>query len=182
MFLTYLDDSGTRQKERTFQLITAVLISDSEFFDIERHMGAAVEQLLPEDRIEKFEEFHAWELYGGFGVFEGIDQDVRFDAIKRLLSMVAQHQLPVVYGAVNTKLLADKLYASANPVDIAFRICAQGISKWMGEHATSQRGNELALLIADDTDDKKLKAELKRSFRQMGRQTLEANPKPVTRP
>jgi len=65
MFLAYLDDSGTRQKDkRIFQLITAVLISDSEFFDIERHMGATVEQLLPEDRMEQFEEFHAWELYG----------------------------------------------------------------------------------------------------------------------
>jgi len=49
----------------------------------------------------------------------------------------------------------------------------------MGEHATSQRGNELALLIADDTDDKKLKAELKRSFRQMRRQVRppEHNPR-----
>jgi hypothetical protein len=158
------------KKRGLFNSLAAVLISDTEFFDIERDMGATVEQLLPEDRIETFEEFHAFELYGGYGIFEGIDQDARFDAIKRLLSMVHQHRLSVVYGPVNTKLLAEKLYASANPTDIAFRICAQGISKWMGENATSKRGNELALLIADDTTDRKIKADLRQSFRHMRRQ------------
>src|SRR5437660_12249052 len=79
MFLAYLDDSGTRQKDKKkFQVLTAVLINDPAFFDLEREIGATIEDLLPLDRFEKFEEFHAYELYGGYGVFEGIDQQIRF--------------------------------------------------------------------------------------------------------
>ena len=40
MFLAYLDDSGTRQKDKkTFQVLTAVLINDPAFFDLEREIG-----------------------------------------------------------------------------------------------------------------------------------------------
>lgn len=170
MFLAYLDDSGTRQKDKKkFQVLTAVLINDPEFFDLEREIGATIEDLLPADRFETFEEFHAFELYGGYGVFEGIDQQIRFDAIEKLLLMVRRYRLPVIYGAVNTKALEDKPYASASPIDIAFRTCAQGISAWMGQNVASKIGNELAILIADDTSDRKIKTDLRQSFRQMRR-------------
>jgi hypothetical protein len=170
MFLAYLDDSGTRQKDKTkFQVLTAVLINDPAFFDIEREIGATIGGLLPPDRFEKFEEFHAWELYGGYGVFEGIDQHIRFAAIEKLLFLVRNYRLPVIYGAVNTKALADKPYASASPIDIAFRICAEGISAWIAENVASKIGNELAILIADDSDNK-TKSALRQSFRQMRRQ------------
>jgi hypothetical protein len=125
--------------------------------------------LLPPDRFEKFEEFHAWELYGSHGVFEGIDQHIRFAAIEKLLFIVRNYRLPVIYGAVNTKALEDKPYASASPIDIAFRICAQGISAWIAENVASKIGNELAILIADDSDNK-TKIALRQSFRQMRRQ------------
>ena len=38
MFLAYLDDSGTRQKDKkTFQVLTAVLINDPAFFPPQRN-------------------------------------------------------------------------------------------------------------------------------------------------
>ena len=76
---------------------------------------------------------------------------------------------PVIYGAVNVHSLATQDYASASPIDIAFRICAKGISAWMAQNVASKIGNELAILIADD-GDKKVKTDLKQSFRQLRRQ------------
>lgn len=65
VYLAYLDDSGTRDKGRTFQVLSAVIIEDKEFSNREVVMGAAIEAILPHDRLDTFEEFHAFELFGG---------------------------------------------------------------------------------------------------------------------
>jgi hypothetical protein len=55
------------------------------------------------------------------------------------------------------------LYGSANPVDICFRLCVQGVENWMGQF----HPQELVLLISDDFQQKDVKAELRKSFRQL---------------
>ena len=74
VYLAYLDDSGTKQKDLKHQVLSGVVISDANFIAAEMLAGVLIEDLLPADRLEKFEEFHAWELYGGYGIFEGIEQ------------------------------------------------------------------------------------------------------------
>jgi hypothetical protein len=135
---------------------------------------------MPDDKIDKFEEFHASDLYLGHGVFEGIDQTIRFPAIQRILSLLDM-PLPVVYGAVHTKHLSQELYGSANPVDVCFRICATGIDEWLssqfidellshanpnGETQFPISNPHLALLIVDNGDNK-IKNALQDSFRTL---------------
>jgi hypothetical protein len=140
-----------------------------------------VQDLMPEDKVDKFEEFHACELFGDRGVFQGIDQTKRFEAIKNMLSLLDM-PLAVVYGAVDSKLLSQELFGSANPIDICFRICAEGIDKWLSSRfledlqASVKPGEEsvrlpfsnphLGLLIADDCD-KETKNILQKSFRTL---------------
>src|SRR5207248_9044925 len=111
--------------------MAAVIIRDSYFRELEMLMGTIAHLLMPTARLNEFAEFHACELYGGFGVFEGIEQQERFNAIKFLLSVLKKKEIPVVYGAVNIDRLKDMVYASADPLDIAFRICCEGVEKWL---------------------------------------------------
>jgi hypothetical protein len=178
--LAYLDDS--KSKGGRWQVLSAVIVQDHNFSTCELLSSVIVEDLMPQERIDKFEEFHTCELFGGFGVFEGIDQPKRFEAIERVLGLLTM-PLAVVYGAVDSKLLSQELFGSANPIDIGFRICAEGINKWVSsrfiDHLeklnTGKPGEDLelyvtnphlGLLIMDDCD-KDTKNTLQRSFRTL---------------
>lgn len=131
--LAYLDDSGTRDKKSNFQVMAGVIIEGWEFRPVEFAMAWCIEELIPEDRRGKFEEFHAWELFGGYGVFEGIDQEKRLGVVEVMLHVAVKHAIPIVYGSVNTKELAKMDYGSAEPLDICFRKCVRGINSWASQ-------------------------------------------------
>ncbi|HEY6248724.1 MAG TPA: DUF3800 domain-containing protein [Candidatus Angelobacter sp.] len=163
VYLAYLDDSGTtRPKGKTFQVLSAVLIEDSIYQMLEVEVADCIEKLLPEDRLDSFEEFHATELFNGCNQFEGIDQEKRFAAITRLLELIPFHGLPVVYCAIDDRKLRVSNYGSANPLDICFRICAKGIEEWTAKSAAK----ETVLLIADQGDKADM-ASFKKSFREL---------------
>jgi Protein of unknown function (DUF3800) len=184
VYIAYLDDSDTKQKRTEWQVMSAVIVKDSSFRNLEVVMGAMADRLFTEDTIDKFTEFHACELYGGYGVFDGIDQDSRFAAITVLLNMLEEYKFSVVYGAVDLKRLREKVYGSADPMDIAFRICAIGVDKWIAEtqagvFQSMQKAEKLVksdidkllgdcmvLFIADDFA-RESKASLQKSFRNI---------------
>lgn len=182
MYIAYLDDSDTRSKFLKWQVMCAVIIKDSQFRHIEINMEVAADMLLPVDKREKFEEFHACELYGGYGIFAEIERPRRMAVIEGLLNSLLKLRLPVVYGAVDLEKLRKMLYASADPMDVAFRICAEGVDKWINDwlntnfrrlqdktpkvDADELLANDMAILIADDCDQKS-KAAIQRSFRNM---------------
>ncbi len=178
MFLGYMDDSGRfDKKKQTYQVLSVVLVHDKQFSDIEHLVGHCVWDVIPEDRLDRFEEFHAWEIYGGYGVFEGIEQEKRFSAIKSLLSILDNYKVPVIYGAVNVQKLHRQPYASAVPIDIAFRLCIPGIEDLMAKER-SKSGQGFALLIADD--NKEQKQILKKTFKELRRQIRPPSWHPVT--
>ena len=146
---------------------------------------SAVQELLltAAGKIDQFEEFHACDLYGGYGVFEGIEQDRRFTAIGQLLNFIKGAELSVVYGAVDLTSLQNQVYASADPLDISFRTCAKGINSWLQEKIITESNKEPAdpdkvsglvrwwleavvILIVDECDNK-IKATLQKSFRNI---------------
>jgi Protein of unknown function (DUF3800) len=191
--LAYLDDSDTKSKSAKWQVMAGVLIPDISFKLLEIVMGEIQNIVLPEERLGRFEEFHACELYGGYGVFEGIDQELRFRAIKQLLGLCSgKRPFPIVYGAVNLDQLKGAVFASADPLDMTFRMCTDGIATWVARRVYKRSGlhcsdedsyreiekiakdeskypieilvEELVMLIADDCD-KKIKETLYKSFR-----------------
>ena len=180
MHLAYLDDSGTRDKNSRFQLMTAVVIEGWEFAGIEQAFGTGIDLLVAEERLERFEEFHAYELYGGYGVFEGVEQDKRFSVIRGILRIAKEHTIPVIYGAVDLVKLADKNYGSADPLDTCFRICAKGIDEWAAKQFQMPAANDpdplstvvngphpLVVLVADDFQQKSIKETLRKSFQYL---------------
>jgi hypothetical protein len=153
VFLAYIDDSDTKSKSKVWQVMSAVIIEDQNFTLLEHALHTVREGLLPlvsEEKRCKFEEFHASEIYGGYGAFEGIAQEKRFEAIRKLLWALDMCKLLVIYGGVNVAVLQKQLYASADPVDISFRICLKGIKSWLDERIMGDP-NELATLSAEET-------------------------------
>jgi hypothetical protein len=168
--------------------MSGVIIEDKSFKLVETGVAIVPELLIPADKMPKFEEFHACELYGGYGIFEGIDQELRFDAMRRLLALIEFGNLSVVYGGVNIEKLRNEIYGSAEPLDVSFRICIDGINafgegniharvnKVLGDKAenytmekltpevVSGLMEELVILIMDECPDKKIKEMLQRSY------------------
>lgn len=175
VYLAYLDDSAKKRRDIDYQVIAGVVIRDTSFAEIEIIMGASIQILLPPEKWEAFTEFKGSDLFGGYNVFEGIDEGRRFLAIQVLLRSLARHSIPVVYGAVDKKALANKYYGSASPSDTCFRICLEGISEWIEIQPTEDPANvasdgptttyNSALVIMDDCDDSNLKKLFRSSFR-----------------
>lgn len=172
VYLAYLDDSDTRDKAQEWQVISAVLIPADSFSTLEFMSALVIEELMPEDRRGKFEEFHASQLYHGHPPFEGIDQHIRFGAIRSLLSTSSLHDFKVAYGAVNLQSLTKSPFGSANPQDVAFRRCVLGTEQWIFKKVMEemQQGRDgaqhTALFIMDECEPKN-KAILQKSFRSL---------------
>ena len=172
MYLAYLDDSGLRSKESGWQVISAVLIPADSFLALEFISATTIEDLMPEDKRDKFEEFHASELYQGHNSFDGIDQELRFKAIENILSSLGKRDFKVAYGAVNLRKLEKSHFGSANPQDVAFRRCVLGVGEWIGnrvrdEVEQNRDGKENATMFIMDRGDKQNTATLQNSFRSL---------------
>lgn len=172
VYLAYLDDSA----QRNWQVIGAVLIPDESFFVVELLSALEIENLMPRERQHEFQEFHASELYCGEGIFAGIDQKIRFNAITNLLQCVDTCKAKVAYGSVDLDRLRKSSYHSANPRDVAFRRCVLGIEQWMYQSVLTEMAekgtsgsNYTTLFIMDEAakGDKETKSLLQRSFHSL---------------
>lgn len=161
MYLAYLDDSVTKQNGTRFLVLTAVLIQDRHFHNAEVHAGIVAQGLNADAGVANFEEFKACELFGGYGPFEKVDTAIRHHVLEWLLGLVPHFQMPVIYSAVDQDRLSTKSYASASPLDMAFRNCMFAIES----HMQKTSSDDLVLLISDEF--KKDRSILKSSFKSI---------------
>jgi hypothetical protein len=173
--LAYLDDS---QQAGSLAMFGAVVIPHGEFGFAERMHSIAVEQLFRSDEIEeKFQEFHAFELFKGEGAFRGIDKTKRHEAIRVLLSTMQYYRLPFIYAAIDEKKLAKSaaaqgLFETADPLIPAFKLCALGVEIWAQNHHSQDCAGRIRidyrdqyLFVIDETNDQALKKRLRNSYR-----------------
>jgi hypothetical protein len=170
--LTYLDNSGTH-KTNPVLVAGAVVIPDESFLSIESEVGSVVEQIVPPDLLDEFEEFHAYQLYlakeNDGGVFVHINETTRYRAIRRLLSILDKFKLPFIYSAVHKERLLSSSFASVKPQDAAFRLCVLGVEKWLDGRENPSREEfwpDRCLFIIDDCDEQHRKM-FRNSFRSM---------------
>jgi hypothetical protein len=172
VYLAYIDDSGSGDKQQRFQLMTGIVIADHWFREIELLAAGLLHASIPKDKSEKFQkefkEFKGWQLFRGHGPFEGIDEPVRFRIIEVLLALVRGSGFPVIFGALdkpewelqksgNGPMFA---YGGASADDICFRCCIKGI----GDYIAHNKRGTFALLIADDYKDIAIKDRLRAAF------------------
>ena len=167
MYVAYMDDSGTDSKS-PIAVVGGIVIPETVSWSIEFRVGSIVEALFPPSL--PFEEFHAADLFMGNGVFDRISEPDRHEAIRQLIQIVADHKLPFIYVAVDKTALRVSPFGSTSPTDLAFRMCALGIDKWLLGLTPDVKPNSpsnLCGLVMDDTDDKALKQRLRQSFRAL---------------
>jgi hypothetical protein len=173
VYLAYIDDSEftakkdqqkprPAQEQEQFQVLCSVLVRDSSFIKFEFQLNSCgfMAQKSIFDLPVDFE-FHAYELFNGEGIFSGLGQEKCFEIFRRCMEEIAKLDLPILYGAVDKDKLAKQLYRSANPLDVSFRLCIEGVQTWLRTNAP----DELGLIIADEFDPGK-KRNLKQVFRQ----------------
>lgn len=179
MYLAYMDDYGTRDKQQRFQLLTAVVIPDRWFHAAQSLAISGLATHIPDAKAEefwaKFEEFKGWQLFNGHGPFEILDQATRFWIIESLLDLVREFNFSIIYGALQKDRLGH--FVSVNPLDVCFRICMEGIADLVKREPD---GREFAMLIADNSnkDSKALRDSFYEFRKQMGRPGLEPFPTP----
>jgi hypothetical protein len=177
MHLAYLDDSGS-DLPNSIVLSGAVVVKDDYFESIEDSIAKVIDRAVPPDKQDDFTEFHAVDLFGGNGIFKGVSEEERYAAIRYLLGMLKAYRMPFIYSAIDKRALSLSPFGSAEPLDVAFRMCALGIEEWidraapqsvfeLGGQEIGRTPLELCLFIHDDTDSKPLKITLRKSFRAL---------------
>ena len=91
--------------------------------------------------------------------FDKIATGDRREALRNCLIVVNGLKLPVVYGSVDKKKLSQQIYSTASPIDIAFRLCLEGVESYL----STVPDPGLGVVIADDSD--KMKNAMKNAFR-----------------
>jgi hypothetical protein len=157
VYLVYLDDSC---EEHAHQMIGAAIVHDREFLEIENFLGTVAVEDLPKELHDSFE-YHASALFHGKEPFQNVGRDKVLSLLKDVADMVAAVPIPIVYGAVDLKKLRSGIHATAQPVDMAFRLCLPEIERWFVENAP----DELGIFIADDTKNQNQKENLLKAFR-----------------
>ena len=151
MHLVYVDDSkqDRHQSRAGFQVIGAIIVNDRHFDMLEQHVGYVLKAMADEYATDEFEEFHASDLLSAKKPFEKIDREGAIKYLDAAVSAIIHLKIPVVYGAVDLAKLYAANYATASPVDMAFRICVKFVEEWFQAN-DDEKG--LGLLISDDSE------------------------------
>jgi hypothetical protein len=181
VYLAYLDDSGTKDKRSRYQVVAGVVVEGWEFSQLELAIGVAISQLVPQEKMEKFSEFHAWEFFNSEGPFEGVPVSERDEVISGVLGIIESLKIPIVYGAVNLPMLDETVWGSVEPVDLCFRTAMYGINSWATakirmpaetQSEENQDAQALVVLVSDDYSDKGIKNRVQTSFRKYRKKVL----------
>ena len=168
--IVYLDDSEQRTiKGMRYQVIGAVIIPDRDFPMIEQTLAYYVYEKVPEVPRMDFE-FHASDLWNGNKPFQDIKTDERKRLFSECVRVLEEWKIPIVYGAVHLDKLYGTLFSTANPIDIAFRVCAKAVEEWFCEQSPDGFG-----LLISDNGNQHVRNTVANSFRQY-RQLVRSSP------
>jgi hypothetical protein len=177
--IIYIDDSKQDVKGKgRFQVIAGVIVDDQFFKTIEGYLGYVLyEQVLPHVTAG-FDELHASDLLAGNKPFEAVKREQAMAILADAVELVESLPLPVVYGAIDLEKLWSTNYATANEVDMAFRICVKLVEEWFqGREAEPafQSDANLGLLISDDSQ-KAVKNSMQNAFRLLRKRVVSSPP------
>ncbi len=176
MHLAYFDETGT-DGHSSVVMFGALIVPSGKFGGLSGLHETAISQIIPEDKVDDFAEFHASALYHGRPPFDGIDDTKRFTAIQILLQAVHMEGLSFVYAAVDRERVAESPFGITRPLHAAFHMCLLGVEDWATANHPKHPGvpqntkvidwNDTYLCILDDCSDNKLKQDFKRTYRTL---------------
>ena len=187
VFLTYLDDGG----KDGIKVFGGVIVPMPWFTNFESSSAVVIAKLLPDERRETFDEFHASDLYAGTKTFEGLPEEGRYAAICELLQERARYSLTYVYSAIDMRRLQRAPVRSASWLDTAFFMCVRkidellrhqgfrNIEQWHKGHVMGiTPAWPLNVMILDEPGNAADKHKIRSTFRLM-RQTVVRSMRPI---
>jgi Protein of unknown function (DUF3800) len=142
--LVYVDDSSDNSD---IQVIVAVIVPDDDLLVIEQFLGDRIETCVPDELRPKFE-FHAFKLWKREDEFACLNHEQVKELFSGTIEAVADSGIQIVYGAVSLKALRASYYSTAQPVDVAFRLCMEGLHDWFDKKA--KMSFDFGILICDE--------------------------------
>jgi hypothetical protein len=184
VFLTYLDDGG----KGPVKVFGGVVVPDDRFSVLETMSAFIARELIPPERLERFEEFHASDLFLGVKPFDGIPEEKRYGALRELIQLRNHWGIAYVYSAVDTNELSKSPMRSASWIDSAFFMVACAIDEFiMGDYRQSMRAlvesglpprsipeSPLNLMIVDEQGQQADASRIRSSFRSIRRPLVHA--------
>jgi hypothetical protein len=163
MNIVYVDESVCHVRGSRFVLVGAFVASPEWFrqleFEAQRFRGMVNAF---RERTRTIHEFHAFHLFHGTRDFTGLDPMQVESALFSLLAVVRISKRPFIYSVVNTESLqAIPELSDVKPIDLAFRNCLLGVEAWV----RNTEPNSTQLCVMDDTQNSRLKNQLKASYR-----------------
>jgi hypothetical protein len=159
--LVYLDDSSDNSD---IQVLAAVVVPDEDALTIEKFLGMRVDMFVPEELRPKFE-FHAFKLWKREDEFSALKHDQVRELFEGTAAVVADSGIEIVYGAVKLRALRAGYYSTAQPVDIAFRLCMEGLHQWFRK---IKKFSDFGILICDEMKPN-IKKDMQQAYRAFRR-------------
>jgi hypothetical protein len=183
----FMDESGASEN-CPIALFGALICPPEWVLAMEHTANIAAVNLIPKERRHEFEEFHAFDLYKGEGVFRDIPEPDRFETIELLLGVAELHSPRFVYSAVDRSKFRGSCAAgtSANVLTFAFKMCLLEVEEFQRceaarAYVAKQPVNKtLGFYVVDDILDKTRKDPLKAEYRRLRTKAL-AEPNPTDR-
>ena len=169
--IVYLDDSKQDKTDNHFQTIGAVIVNDVVFARLEQDLAYYLYELVQPNVDEQIKEFHASDVLAGNKPFDKITRQRALEIFGTAVKSVSDLKIPVIFGAVDLKKLYATNYATASPVDIAFRVCVKLIEEWFVENSSAGLG----LLICDNGNEK-VKHAMQNAFHVYRKQAYSSPP------
>ena len=165
VYTVYLDDSG---RDRTIQLVGAVMIPAEKNWLIEQQSGHIIQSILakyPNVLAHPRFEFHATEMWNRTKEpWSMVDESDKNEIFRLAVDSLKYIDHPcVTYGCIDISGYPKTKEGKHAAVNAAFENCCHSISSWFDKAARAGRyGN----MIFDECDGD-LKSQLRRTFREL---------------
>lgn len=164
MILAYLDESGNTGADLTdesqpFHYVGALLVPEGAWSTTKAAIGTIVEFATASgyEGDASHCELHGKEILQGNRGWRGVSITNRLAIFSRCLDVMETHDLQMVRGGCNKRLLRERDVKTHHPHSIALWLCLERVA------LVARRTGQLAVMIADDCGS---------SHKELSRQTL----------
>lgn len=165
MNLVYVDESGNtglnlRDSQQPIFVLAALVLESTDWFALERDFYRLLGDYFQGDQLKSLE-IHATDVKAGRKAFKGIDLHRRLEIRDRLLGLLVEHKVPIIYRRIIKSRFAafcEETYGPGiriNPYIMALPFVGMEVNHYLHKKGP----NELGMLIFDEQKESLADAE-----------------------
>jgi hypothetical protein len=147
MYLIYVDEAGNtglrKDPDQPIHMLGALLVEESKVEVLGQTMHEIGKRHFPLHTYQPGFELHGKDLFGGSGLFKGVDPAARIQACRDVIEALHTLEIDLMFTAVD-KL---KYLGGEHPHGLAFKFLIERVQEYL------YRKSALGLLIADENQE-----------------------------